>query len=82
MKHGPFNPSEGKKKQKQKQTNKNVKCCTLKPSKKFLRAFDLKWFLETDDQGRTPVTTLERRFCKSRACKQDTSTFMKPKAAC
>ena len=50
--------------------------------KKFLGAFDLKWFLETEDQGRIPDTTLERRFCKSRACKQDTSTFMKPKAAC
>lgn len=47
-----------------------------------LHAFDLKWFLETDDQGRTPMMMSDRKFCRSFACKQDTNTFVKPKTAC
>lgn len=48
----------------------------------IVHAFDLKWFLETDDQGRISVITSERIFCSSLASKLDTITLTKPKTAC
>lgn len=48
---------------------------------KFAHTVDLKWLLDIDDCGRTPSSTSVRKLCESSACKQDITTFMKPKTA-